>query len=289
MSTGSAAIPLLKAAPEPDQLADRLVGGRLARPRALPRPGARRRRRRHSRARSRSSPAKRSPGATSPLTAEAPVAWPSGAFVRVDRLDDEARAGSSAAPSSPPRSARRCSRSTSSSRSTRRSYRAGAPSTRRRSSASCASTREACVERGVTPLIENVPPVLRMRTGGVFLSPDRRPLARPARLARARPGARLHARHLPRRAVPLVRRRLPVAVRPRVRRRARARALRRGARARRREVAHVSDAARPARRGPPLRQPASSTSIRSCARLGELVPVHRRRDQRARPRPLART
>src|SRR5439155_1268568 len=27
------------------------------------------------------------------ITAEAPVAWPSGAFVRVDRLDDEARSG----------------------------------------------------------------------------------------------------------------------------------------------------------------------------------------------------
>ena len=27
------------------------------------------------------------------VTAESPVAWPSGAFVRVDRLDDEARAG----------------------------------------------------------------------------------------------------------------------------------------------------------------------------------------------------
>ena len=42
------------------------------------------------------------------LAAEAPVSWPSGAFVRVDRLDDEARPGSSAAPSSPPASARRC-------------------------------------------------------------------------------------------------------------------------------------------------------------------------------------
>jgi nucleoside-diphosphate-sugar epimerase len=30
---------------------------------------------------------------------------------------------------------------------------------------------ETCLARGVTPLIENVPPVLRMRTGGVFLSP----------------------------------------------------------------------------------------------------------------------
>src|SRR5205823_5307028 len=30
---------------------------------------------------------------------------------------------------------------------------------------------DVCVAHGVTPLIENVPPVLRMRTGGVFLSP----------------------------------------------------------------------------------------------------------------------
>ena len=28
----------------------------------------------------------------------------------------------------------------------------------------------ACTRRGVTPLIENVPPVLRMRTGGVYVS-----------------------------------------------------------------------------------------------------------------------
>ena len=32
---------------------------------------------------------------------------------------------------------------------------------------------DACLARGVSPLIENVPPVLRMRTGGVFLSQDR--------------------------------------------------------------------------------------------------------------------
>ena len=30
---------------------------------------------------------------------------------------------------------------------------------------------DACVRRGVRPLIENVPPILRMRTGGVYLSP----------------------------------------------------------------------------------------------------------------------
>ena len=73
-----------------------------------------------------------------------------------------------------------------------------------------------------------------MRTGGAFFTPvgghwrDLLALA----VARARP--RLHARHVARRAVPRVRRRVPVALRAGRRRGARARALRRGARARRR-------------------------------------------------------
>ena len=88
MSTGSDATLLLKAAPEPDQLAERLEGGPwgglevmlrgsdVADDAALDR-------------------AIEAVQAASPaaVTAEAPVAWPSGAFVRVDRLDDEARAG----------------------------------------------------------------------------------------------------------------------------------------------------------------------------------------------------
>src|SRR5438067_6319619 len=89
MSTGSKAIPLLKSAAEPDQLADRLDGGdwkgieialmpqHLADDRAL----------------ARAVEATRDVVAGMVVTAEAPVAWPSGAFVRVDRLDDEARAG----------------------------------------------------------------------------------------------------------------------------------------------------------------------------------------------------
>src|SRR5829696_6330085 len=87
MSTGSAAIPLLKAAPEPEQIADRLDGGpwrgielclagkHVADDAALARAidvGS---------------------GLGVAVTAEAPVSWPSGAFVRVDRLDDEARGG----------------------------------------------------------------------------------------------------------------------------------------------------------------------------------------------------
>ena len=88
MSPGSAPILLLKAAPEPEQLADRLDGGpwqglevplmpaHVADDAAIERAIA------NVRA--------AAPGA---VTAEAPVAWPSGAHVRVDRLDDEARAG----------------------------------------------------------------------------------------------------------------------------------------------------------------------------------------------------
>src|SRR3954452_1519041 len=90
MSSGSAAIPLLKAAPEADQVADRLAGGpwrglelclaprHVATPEALAAAIAVRR---------------GAADAGHVLTAECPVAWPSGAFVRVDRLDEEARRG----------------------------------------------------------------------------------------------------------------------------------------------------------------------------------------------------
>src|SRR5919204_4661260 len=91
MSTGYAAIPLLKAAPEPDQIADRLDGGPwrglelclmpwhvadddvLKGAIEVSREGL--------------------AGHNAVVTAEAPVAWPSGAHVRVDKLDDESRAG----------------------------------------------------------------------------------------------------------------------------------------------------------------------------------------------------
>src|SRR5438876_7396377 len=88
MSPGSAPILLLKAAPEPEQLADRLDGGawqglevplmpaHVADDAAIERAIATVR-----------------AAAPAAVTAEAPVAWPSGAHVRVDRLDDEARAG----------------------------------------------------------------------------------------------------------------------------------------------------------------------------------------------------
>src|SRR6266511_1596559 len=91
MSTGSVAIPLLKAAPEPEQIADRLEGGPwrgielcLAAQHVASDEAA-------ALAGERACSALEGTGMS--VTAEAPVAWPGGAFVRVDRLDDEARAG----------------------------------------------------------------------------------------------------------------------------------------------------------------------------------------------------
>src|SRR3954454_12516032 len=108
------------------------------------------------------------PGA---VTAEAPVAWPSGAFVRVDRLDDEARAGIE-------RSARFAAGIGSPVLTIHlfvpldpAEYRAGAPLDEDAVQAFLDFYADACAAQGVTPLIENVPPVLRMRTGGVYLSP----------------------------------------------------------------------------------------------------------------------
>src|SRR2546425_646475 len=91
MSSGSVAIPLLKAAPEPDQIADRLDGGGWKGLELCLAP-------QHvsdDQALERAVRAVRegSAGVELALTAEAPVSWPSGAFVRVDRLDDEARDG----------------------------------------------------------------------------------------------------------------------------------------------------------------------------------------------------
>ncbi len=106
------------------------------------------------------------------VTAESPVAWPSGAFVRVDRLDDEARRGIERSvefaagigspvltihlftPMSP------------------EEYRANPDGLDEREiERFLRFFADACLDRDVMPLIENVPPVLRMRTGGVYLSP----------------------------------------------------------------------------------------------------------------------
>ena len=169
MSTGSAAIPLLKAAPEPEQIAERLEGGRwrglelalapahvadddaLARALAVTREGV--------------------AGRELVLTAEAPVSWPSGAFVRVDRLTEEARVCIE-------RSARFAREIGSPvltihlySPVAPEEYRAAAPPDEDAIERFLRFFADRCLANGVTPLIENVPPVLRMRIGGFFLSP----------------------------------------------------------------------------------------------------------------------
>src|SRR3954469_18443765 len=170
MSSGSAAIPLLKAAPEADQVADRLDGGDW---RGLelclgPRPGET-----EAGLAAAIDVGRRVGERGLALTAECPVAWPSGAFVRVDRLDDEAKAGIersadfAAGIGSPvltihlftpqsPEEFRQAWHDGIDEDEVERFLRFYA---------------EACRSRGVTPLIENVPPVLRMRTGGVYVSP----------------------------------------------------------------------------------------------------------------------
>jgi nucleoside-diphosphate-sugar epimerase/sugar phosphate isomerase/epimerase len=168
MSTGSAAIPLLKAAPEPAQIADRMAGGAWAGMELCLGPhhvatGA---------ALERAIAAGREAAdAGLALTAECPVAWPSGAFVRVDRLDEEARAGIEA-------SARFAAAIGSPVLTihlfvpmTPEEYRAHARLDEPAVEAYLRFYAQACAAEGVTPLIENVPPVLRMRTGGVYLSP----------------------------------------------------------------------------------------------------------------------
>jgi len=163
MSTGC--VPLLKSAPEADQIADRLEGGPW-RGIELCLAGA------HVGSEEALAEAIRvSSGLDVAVTAEAPVSWPSGAFVRVDRLDEEAR--------------------TSIERSAEFAAAIGSPvltihlfiptspeEFRARPEVDEPAVEEflrffaeACLARGVKPLIENVPPVLRMRTGGFFLSP----------------------------------------------------------------------------------------------------------------------
>jgi nucleoside-diphosphate-sugar epimerase/sugar phosphate isomerase/epimerase len=167
MSPGSIAIPLLKAAPEPEQIADRLAGGQ---PRGLEiclGPGhiadegsLRRAIQACDELTSRSLE----------LTAEAPVSWPSGAFVRVDRLDQEARTGIE-------RSAE-FARAIGSPVLTIHLFIPLGPAEFRAADRVDEESvesflrfyAEACTSRGVEPLIENVPPILRMRTGGIYLS-----------------------------------------------------------------------------------------------------------------------
>src|SRR3954468_21673264 len=167
MSPGSAPILLLKAAPEPEQLAERLADGGgwsgievPLMPAHVADDAAVERAIEHVRA-----------AAPAHVAAEAPVALPSGAHVRVDRLDDEARAGIE-------RSARFAA-GVGSPVLTIHLYTPMGPAEYRGHAgldedAVLAFLRfyaDACLDQGVTPLIENVPPVLRQRSGGVFLSP----------------------------------------------------------------------------------------------------------------------
>ena len=169
MSTGCAAIPLLKAAPRAEQLAERLAGGPWAGLELALLPDDVR----DDAAVQRAAEAVRGVAGDLPLvlTAEAPVAWPSGAFVRVDRLDDEARAGLE-------RSARFAA-AIGSPVLTIHLFAPQDPAAFRAASGLDEDSVErflrafaqACGAHGVAPLIENVPPVLRMRTGGAFFTP----------------------------------------------------------------------------------------------------------------------
>jgi nucleoside-diphosphate-sugar epimerase/sugar phosphate isomerase/epimerase len=168
MSTGSGAIPLLKAAPDPDQIAERLEGGpwrglelALA-PRHVADDGALARAIVDARA--------ALAGRDLVVTAEAPVTWPSGAFVRVDRLTDEARtcidrsADFAAALGSPVLTIHLYAPLAPA------DFRTAPPLDESETERFLRFYAQACLARGVTPLIENVPPVLRMRVGGFFLS-----------------------------------------------------------------------------------------------------------------------
>ena len=169
MSTGFACIPLLKAAPEPEQVAERLEGGdwqgmELA---LLPRHVA------DDAATDRAAQVVNeiAGGRGLTLLAESPVSWPSGNHVRVDRLDDEARIGIersarfAAAIGSPVLTIHLYIPLTADEFRTRR------PVDEDAVRAFLAFYAETCESHGVRPLIENVPPVLRMRTGGAFYTP----------------------------------------------------------------------------------------------------------------------
>ena len=174
MSTGFAAIPLLKAAPEADQIADRLAGGPWAGIELCLAPahvGSEEALRRAVAVARAGVAGQHGPHGALTVTAEAPVSWPSGAFVRVDRLDGEARIGIersaifAAAVGSPVL--------------TIHLFTPLDPAEFRDAPAPDEDEidrflrfyAEACLKRGVRPLIENVPPVLRMRAGGLYLSP----------------------------------------------------------------------------------------------------------------------
>jgi nucleoside-diphosphate-sugar epimerase/sugar phosphate isomerase/epimerase len=168
MSTGSGAIPQLKAAPLAEQIAERLESGpwaglELA---LMPADVADDAAVSHAvestlRATERYELA---------LTAEAPVSWPSGAFVRVDRLTDEARvciersAEFAAAIASPVLTIHLYAPLPPD------EFRARPPLDEDELVRFLRFYADACLRRDVQPLVENVPPALRMRVGGLFLS-----------------------------------------------------------------------------------------------------------------------
>jgi nucleoside-diphosphate-sugar epimerase len=172
MSTGSKPTLLLKAAPQADQLAERLADGPwdgveiALGPRDL---GDR-----HlagEQAVAAAAAVTRAALGGLAVTAEAPLSWPGGAFVSVDRLDDEARAGIeasagfAAAVGSPVLTIHLFAPIEAG------AFRTAPPLELAAVERFLGFYADACVSRGVKPLIENVPPVLRMRTGGVYLSP----------------------------------------------------------------------------------------------------------------------
>jgi nucleoside-diphosphate-sugar epimerase/sugar phosphate isomerase/epimerase len=174
MSTGFDAIPLLKAAADPAQIAERLDGGP---PRGIELCLGPRDVESDERIAAVTKAARAAlPEADFAVTAEAPVSWPSGAHVRVDRLDEVARAGIersaefAAGIGSPVLTIHLFT--PQSPEEFRDSWRPdGTGVDEDEVERFLRFFAAACASRGVTPLIENVPPILRMRTGGVSLSP----------------------------------------------------------------------------------------------------------------------
>jgi nucleoside-diphosphate-sugar epimerase/sugar phosphate isomerase/epimerase len=169
MSSGSKAIPLLKSAPEPGQISDRLAGGDWRGIELCLAPAHVASEQSLERAVEATRDALR--GRELAVTAEAPVSWPSGSFVSVERFDAEARTGIE-------RSARFAAAIGSPVLTIHLyaphdplSFRARGPLDERAVERFLRFYAETCLHNGVAPLIENVPPVLRMRTGGVYFTP----------------------------------------------------------------------------------------------------------------------
>ena len=167
MSSGSAAIPLLKAAPEAEQIADRLAGGDW---RGLELCLAPRHVETGAALDAAIAVGREVTERGLALTAECPVAWPSGAFVRVDRLGDEAKRGIEASVRFAAGIGARVLTIHLFAPMTPEEYRAHGSLDEAAIEAYLTFYSQACASEGITPLIENVPPVLRMHTDNVYLS-----------------------------------------------------------------------------------------------------------------------